>query len=184
MKQLLKIRIRHIFAVLLILIVSINFSGEADDTDDDLDCSACDNSADDNDSSDSCSSEASQDYDDDSSTFDCAACYSEHSTTTGTSGSTSSSDNRSPIVTIPSPTISVAPGSLVSLLAIARDPDGDLLKYKWMQISGLPKVVLTNKASTNATFLAPPIRTVLQFQFLADDGDEEERGLIVVNVGP
>ena len=181
MKKHLKIRIRHIFAVVLILIVSINFSGEADD-DDDLDCSACDNSSDSNDSSDSCSSEATEDYDDDSSTFDCAACYSEPTATTGSSSS--SSDNRSPIVTIPSPTINVAPGAPVSLLAIARDPDGDILKYKWMQISGLPKVVLTNKASTNATFLAPSIRTVLQIQFLADDGDEEDRGLIIVNVGP
>jgi len=174
-----KIKLRHLLALVLIILISVNFSGSGD-TDDNLDCDGCSDTSD-SDSDDSCSNETSEDYDDSSDTFDCAGCDSSNDTTTTTT--TSSTDNRAPRVQMAQSTVYATNGQLVTLTASTSDADGDFLKYKWMQITGLPEVLLTGKATTNCSFIAPARKTVLTFQLLADDGEDEGRALCTVYVG-
>jgi PKD domain len=64
-------------------------------------------------------------------------------------------------------------GSIVRLNgAASSDADGDLLGYRWTQISG-PTVVLSDPNSPAATFAAPPVNSggvTFGFELVVDDG--------------
>jgi hypothetical protein len=77
------------------------------------------------------------------------------------------------------PTVDAGPGqdvyegTLLSLNAVAIDPDGDTVTYAWTQMSGKP-VVLTGAATASATFPAPaitsPAEAGLAFRVTVQDG--------------
>jgi len=77
--------------------------------------------------------------------------------------------NRAPSITrIDGPT-SAHPDEQITITATASDPDGDTLRYEWMQIEG-PEVSLSSSAMLN--FIAPTAeqQQVLGFQLVVKDG--------------
>lgn len=66
-----------------------------------------------------------------------------------------------------------------------KDPDGDIITYRWRQVFG-PPVNLSNPRATDPTFTAPDVdrRTVLQFEARARDGHggtDTDRVYVVVS---
>ena len=182
------IRLRHILSILLIVFLSVNFSGSGDE-DSDLDCSGCEDdysyTSDDSDSDDDlgcgdCYDDTDPAYDD---SADCSACAGETGDAGGTTGSTTTSPSTKPVIIMSNQTQYVGTGSSVTLSASVSDSDGDYVKLKWLQLSGLPEVALTGRSLNICTFTAPNIKTVLTFQLMADDGDNEIRSVCTVYVG-
>ena len=188
------IKLRHILSILLIVFLSVNFSGSGDE-DSDLDCSCEDDytyTSDDDTSGDDdlgcgdCYDDTDDPYYDD--TSDCTACSGDDSepgstATTGSTGGTAPQPDTKPVITMNTGTTNVGLGDPVTLSAAVTDADGDYVKLKWLQLSGLPEVTLTNRSSSTCSFRAPSIKTVLTFQLMADDGDNEIRSICTVYVG-
>lgn len=194
------IKLRHILSILLIVFLSVNFSGSGDE-DSDLDCACEDDysyTSDDDTSSDD-DLGCGDCYDDTDSTThdgssDCIACTGDDSDpagtastgstgTTGSTGSTPLQPDTKPVIVMNNQTQYVTQGAPVTLSASITDEDGDYVKLKWLQLSGLPEVTLTGRSQSNCTFTAPNLKTVLTFQLMADDGDNEVRSICTVYVG-
>ncbi|MFN4290154.1 MAG: collagenase [Permianibacter sp.] len=64
----------------------------------------------------------------------------------------------------------VASAATVTLQASASDPDGDVLSYRWRQLSG-PNVSLNAAGAARTTFAAPTVsvETVLEFELTVTD---------------
>ncbi len=71
---------------------------------------------------------------------------------------------------VTNPDQTVAPYQIVLLSAFdSSDPDGDVLRYRWDQISG-PPVLLFGAETLYAIFLAPAEPTTLVFRLTVSDG--------------
>ena len=63
------------------------------------------------------------------------------------------------------------PNALVTLRGQGADPDGEPVRYQWIQIAG-PAVTLTGGTSPTARFIAPVVstETIMTFLLRVDDG--------------
>ncbi len=71
----------------------------------------------------------------------------------------------------------------VTLKGSATDPDGDPLKYSWVQTGGTP-VELTGADTLKATFVAPAEEATLTFEFTAQDEEFTSNAMVPVQVLP
>jgi len=83
-------------------------------------------------------------------------------------------------------------GTAVHLSGSATDPDGNILTYKWTQLSG-PPITLSDPTDPNATFTAPPVDcggavVVMKldvddnYGLVAPDGTPDEVNITIGNV--
>ena len=75
------------------------------------------------------------------------------------------------------------PGEIVSLSAMASDPDGDAIRYSWQQTSG-SKVRLIDADRPQARFIAPDQAVVLEFVITASDGRAGVSQPVAVRIAP
>jgi len=67
--------------------------------------------------------------------------------------------------------VTVAEGALANLIAVANDPEGDRLSFRWRQLNG-PTVSLSSETAQQVSFTAPQVEqnTELSFEVIANDG--------------
>lgn len=85
---------------------------------------------------------------------------------------------------VTNPDQTVAPYQIVLLSAFdSSDPDGDVLRYRWDQVSG-PPVLLFGAETLYAIFLAPAEPTTLVFRLTVSDGAFSASKDVTVTVTP
>jgi hypothetical protein len=79
---------------------------------------------------------------------------------------------------------SAVAGTLVTLTGSATDEDDDKLQYEWSQLSGGPRVELSDWTAQAPTFVAPAGTDVLRFQLLVNDGKAVGADEVTVVLNP
>jgi hypothetical protein len=116
-----------------------------------------------------------------------------------TSGNTNQSQNTSgntnqgqapnrQLVAIVGPDQTVNSGDIVKLDGNgSKDPDGKIISYSWIQISG-PSVVINGYNTLTSSFTAPTVTSSAELEFsltVADDkGNTSSPSIVTVNVKP
>ena len=101
-------------------------------------------------------------------TVDNGQLYSEEASTTATI--TSAGENQPPIAIVAQESLTVMKNDPVQLDASGSyDPDGDPISFAWQLIAGNPPITLENANTTVASFTAPNVAKVWEFQVTVTD---------------
>ncbi|MFT7622831.1 MAG: hypothetical protein ACI9WU_002006, partial [Myxococcota bacterium] len=90
-------------------------------------------------------------------------------------------DNAAPHINVPFDALQADGGSLVSLVALASDADGDEVTFNWEQTAGEP-VAMSWPQTPSPTFIAPMAAQLMSFDVTVSDGYAEAVSTITVSI--
>ncbi len=92
-------------------------------------------------------------------------------------------ENQAPIAISPTNVSAIGNNTITLNGSDSNDPDGSIVSYSWIQISGSPSVTISTPNQSNATFTAPNINTELVFELtVTDNYGATDADLLTVNI--